>query len=296
LPFVEVDGRGIAPSERLRTSILTIQPGYFRAMGIRLLRGRDFRDADQTNTPFATIINESLARRYFPNEDPVGNRLRVESWTFFGPRTLEIVGIAADVKHRGLTEVQPMVYVPLAQYPRSDSPVVVRTIGEPMAFVDRVRTAVASLDRDQPVYNIQTLEQRIGQSLGKDRFSALLLGIFSIVAVMLAAFGLYGVVSYAVSCRTQEIGIRVALGADTRDLRLIVGQGMGTAVAGIALGITGTLALTRFVEALLFGVSATDPWTLGSAIVLLMLVTFVACWIPARAVVNVDPVVALRYQ
>jgi putative ABC transport system permease protein len=190
-----------------------------------------------------------------------------------------------------------MVYVPLTQYPSSDSPVVVKTARDPLGFVNLVRAAVRSFDRDQPIYDIQTLEQRLAQSLARDRFSALLLGIFSALAVVLAACGLYGLMSYVVARRTHEMGIRMALGAGIGDiLKLILHQGMKTAVIGVGLGLLGTFASARLVESLLFGISATDPFTLGIVTLLLAVVAFLACWIPARAAASVNPIVALRYQ
>jgi putative ABC transport system permease protein len=265
-------------------------------MGIPLIRGRDFREADTTGTPNVTIINESLADIYFPNEDPVGKRLKLDSWTFFGERTQEIIGVAGDVKHRGIEHVQPLVYLPLTQAPRSAAHMVVKTEGDPMNVVSGVRAAVRSMDPDQPIYDIQTLEARIGRTVARERFSAVLLGIFSTLALLLAAVGLYGIVSYVIAQRTREMAIRMALGADMRDvLKLVIGQGLKPALFGIIVGLAGALALTRVVQSQLFGISASDPATFVTVILVLALVALVACWIPARRALRVDPIAALRH-
>jgi putative ABC transport system permease protein len=297
LPSFEVEGRPVVPDERPRTSVVITQPGYFLATGIPLIRGRDFRDDDKPGAANVTIINESLARVYFSNEDPIGKRLTLDSWTFFGQRTQEIIAVAGDVKHQGLGDIQPLVYLPLSQAPRSVSHMVVKTDGDPLNVISAVRAAVRSMDTDQPIYDIQTLEARIGQSVARDRFSALLLGIFSSLALILAAVGLYGIVSYVIAQRTREMAIRMALGADRRDvLKLVIGQGMKPTITGIVIGIPAALALTRVIENQLFGVTPSDPASYIVVTVLLVVVALLACWIPARRATKVDTMTALRYQ
>ena len=297
LPFVEVEGRPVGPNQRRRAAVINTQPGYFRAMGIPLLRGRDFNESEMTGGPLVTIINESLARAYFPNEDPVGQRLDLDSWVLPGESTREIIGVAGDVKHRGLAEAAPLIYIPVWQRPTWASHIVVRTDGDPVTYVDAIREAVHGFDPDQPLYDVQTLEQRLSDSLSRDRFAALWLGIFSALAMTLAGVGLYGVLSNAVARRTREVGIRMALGAKVGDvLKLVMGEGMKLVVAGTVIGLTGAIVLTRLVDHLLFEITATDPVTLAAVIVLLTLVAGLACWFPARRATVVDPVVALRHD
>jgi putative ABC transport system permease protein len=241
LPLVEVEGRPLAVTGRKRTGLLRTQPGYFLTMGIPIVVGRDFRDSDRAQAPLVTVINESLARAYFPNENPVGKRLVLESWTFFGRRAHEIVGVVGDVKQRGLTTPPALLaYLPIAQFPSNGSDVVVKTTSDPRAYVDAVREAVRGLDPDQPIYDIQTVEQRLADTLARDRFSALLLGAFSILAVLLALGGLYGILSYSLAQRTSELALRIAMGAATRDIMMMMlSQGLIMAVAGVGLGWRG---------------------------------------------------------
>ena len=297
LPFVEVEGRPVGPNQRRRAAVINTQPGYFRAMGIPLLRGRDFNESEMTGGPLVTIINESLARAYFPNEDPVGKRLDLDSWVLFGESTREIIGVAGDVKHRGLAEAEPLIYIPVWPRPTWVSHLVVRTDGDPVRYVNAIREAVHGFDPDQPLYDVRTLEQRLSDSLSRDRFAALWLGIFSALAMTLAGVGLYGVLSNAVARRTREVGIRMALGAKVGDvLKLVMGEGMKLVVAGTVIGLTGAIVLTRPIDHLLFEITATDPVTLAAVIVLLTLVAGLACWFPARRAAVVDPVVALRHD
>jgi len=270
-----------------------------RTLGIPLLEGRDFDERDTSDAPRVVVVNESLARRFFPGEDPIGKRLKLDLWLVFGRETplREIVGVVGDVKHRGLETALPLVYVPLAQQPFNLSLMVVKTEGDPAALVGAIRGAVRSVDNDQPIYDVQTLEQRMGVSLAQERFSALLLSTFSAAALALAAIGLYGVLSYNVSRRTHELGVRVALGAETGNLLgLVIGHGMKLILIGLIIGLIGALATMRLVEGLLFGVEPTDPLTLGLATVVLAIVAVLACWIPARRAASVNPIIALRYE
>jgi len=297
-PYLEIEGRTVE-AQRPRTASVLTQPGYFRTLGIPLLEGRDFDERDTSDAPRVVVVNESLARRFFPGEDPIGKRLKLDLWLVFGRETplREIVGVVGDVKHRGLETALPLVYVPLAQQPFNLSLMVVKTEGDPAALVGAIRGAVRSVDNDQPIYDVQTLEQRMGVSLAQERFSALLLSTFSAAALALAAIGLYGVLSYNVSRRTHELGVRVALGAETGNLLgLVIGHGMKLILIGLIIGLIGALATMRLVEGLLFGVEPTDPLTLGLATVVLAIVAVLACWIPARRAASVNPIIALRYE
>jgi putative ABC transport system permease protein len=299
-PYLEVDEGQVAESQRPRTGMMRSQPGYFRTLGIPLVKGRDFNDHDTLDAPRVVIINESLARTYFHDENPVGKWLKLDLWLLFGdqkPRR-EIVGVVADVTHRGVgTTARPLVYVPLAQVPFNMSYLVVKTNGDPSTFVGAIRDAVHAVDPDQPIYDVTTLEDRIGMSVAQERFSALLLTIFSALALGLAAMGLYGVLSYTVGQRTREIGLRCALGATGGDvLRSVVLHGMKLIAIGLALGTAGALALTGLVDGMLFGVTASDPFTRVIALSVLTVVAIAACWIPARRATKVEPIVALRYE
>ena len=222
----------------------------------------------------------------------------MDSWRLFDTRAQEIIGVASDVTHRGLSaDAEPFVYLPRVPGSGAESPIVVKTNGDPLMFVGAVREAVASLDEGQPLYDIQTLEQRIAESLAWERFIALLLGGFSAFGVLLAGIGLHGVVSHLTTQRTREFGIRAALGATVWDTRrLVISQGMKLAGVGILIGFAGAGALTALIESFLFGVAATDPLTFGVVAVLLASVAAVACWIPARYATSVSPIVALRQE
>ncbi len=272
-------------------------PDYFNAIGIPLLRGRAFTEQDTPDAEPVAIVNETLARRIWPNENTVGKRI-----AFFAPQGLEpwrvIVGVTGDVKHRGLNEeARPEIYVPHAQAPEGTMTLILRAAGDPLALTAAVRNAVQSLDADQPLFHVRTLAQLRAESIAPQRFSLLLLGLFAAVALLLAALGIYGVISYAVSQRTHEIGIRMALGAQAGDVvRLVIGQGMKLALLGIAVGLGGALVVTRSMKTLLFGVRPTDPLTFAAIALLLMLVALLACWIPARRATKIDPLTALRQE
>ncbi|MGH9936122.1 MAG: FtsX-like permease family protein, partial [Blastocatellia bacterium] len=274
--------------------ISSVSPDYFRTIGMRLVAGREFDERDNENSPKVVIISEATARRYFPNENPIGKRIgngRPDGWR-------EIVGVTADVKHFGLNQdARASMFFPHRQQPSRQMFIVARTAADPLSLTSSLRGAVAAMDKNLAVSNISAMEEITSQSIGQERFTLLLLGIFSALALLLAVAGIYGVMSYAVAQRTHEIGIRVALGAQTRDvLKLVVTQGMALVLAGVGIGLASALALTRFIRGLLFGVSATDPVTFAGVAALLALVALVACYVPARRASKVDPMVALRCE
>lgn len=274
-----------------------VTPNYFHTMGITLLEGRDFTDADHAKAMRVTIVDERLAREYWPGASALGKRIR------FGPPENNepwhtIVGVAGAVRHERLDrETRQSIYVPYLQIPVRSMTVAVRTPGNPESLAGAVRREVLALDKDQPVTNVMTMDEVISRSVWQPRFYAMLFGIFAAVALILAAVGIYGVMSYAITQRTHEIGIRLALGAGRLNvLKLALGQGMRLALAGVALGLCAAYGLTRLMSGLLFGVSATDLGTFVSIAVLLIGVTLLACYIPARRATKVDPLVALRYE
>ncbi|HSE96864.1 MAG TPA: FtsX-like permease family protein, partial [Blastocatellia bacterium] len=251
--------------------------------------------------PPVLIINEALARKHFPNENPIGKRIRPGFSTIpvndeTGRR--EVVGVVADVKHYNLQDpAEPEIYFAQAQMPLSTMTVVARTATEPHGLVNAARDVVQSLDQNAPVYSIRTAEEILGRSVASPRFNALLLGLFASVALILTAVGLYGVIACSVSQSTHEIGIRVALGAQSSDvLKLIIGQGMFLTLVGIVIGLAAAYGLTQLMSSLLFGVGATDPWTFAGVAALLVGIALLACYLPARRATRVDPVVALRFE
>jgi putative ABC transport system permease protein len=247
------------------------------------------------SSPQVIIINESLARRYFPDEEPIGNWLT----DIDGQPPREIIGIVGDVHQRGLDkEVVPVMYVPSLQSSAGQMSLIVRSASKsPSDIVPAVRRAIREVNPGQLIYNTRTLDELIGKSVAPRRFNMLLLGGFAFIALVMAAMGIFGVMSLAVAQRTHEIGVRMALGAQTRDvLKLVVEQGAKMAAAGVGIGLLASLALTRLLKSLLFGVSATDPVTFAAVAVLLAGVALLACYVPARRTARVDPTVALRYE
>jgi predicted permease len=289
---VAIDGYAPAKDEDMRLNYETVGPQYFQTMRIPLVRGRDFNERDQEGAPGVVIINETMARHYWPGGDALGRRLKLaKDW-------LEIVGIAKDVKNRSLSEApQPFLYLPLLQDYRSNMILVARTAVEPEKMFQSVHDEVAALDPQIPIFDAKTLEEHVGISLFLQRMAATLLSIFGLLALSLAAIGLYGVMAYSVSQRTRELGIRVSVGAERRDIfKLILGQGLAIPVVGLLAGLVAALAVTRLTANLLYGVSATDPVTFIVIGLLLLCITLLACYFPARRATKIDPMIALRVE
>jgi putative ABC transport system permease protein len=275
-----------------------ISPGYLDTMSIPLLKGRQLTDQDTDDSPNVVVISETMGRRYWPGEDAVGKRIAVgrirspEDW-------IQVVGVAKDVRQFELNaDPKPQMYLTHRQYGFFDAQdLVVKTDVDPASMASAVRKAVGEIDKDQPVSNIRTMETILADSIARQRFSMLLLAIFAAVALVLAAVGIYGVMSYSVAQRTHEIGIRMALGAQTGTvLKLAVGYGLKLVVAGIAIGLVAAFALTRVMSSLLFGVTATDPKTFTLISLLLVAVAAIASYIPARRATRVNPIIALRCE
>ncbi len=295
---VQVEGYTPAPDENMTTFFDRVSPDYFRTMGIRVLRGREFKARDTLSSPPVALVNERFARRFFPNGEAIGRFIALPP-AYKLPR-MEIVGVVADTSHRNLRSPLPYsAYFPMAQDPseiRGALQLLVRTSGRPPAISAAVRRTVHSFHPAIPV-TMRTLADEIDGTLTYERLLALLSAFFGVVALGLAAMGLYGILSYAVTRRTGEIGLRVALGASGRSvLWLIMKQSIALVLIGMAMGCAIALALARYVESLLFGMKPADPVTIAVASAGLVTVTALAAWIPARRATSVDPVQALRYE
>ncbi|HVG29690.1 MAG TPA: ABC transporter permease [Pyrinomonadaceae bacterium] len=292
-----IDGQPPPPrGSELTTDVRVVDENYFSALGIPVRQGRSFTTQEAAEDRHTIVISEALARKHFPGENPVGKRIAVEMMD--NPPMNEIIGVVGDVRYDKLDgETFPMVYWTHPQLTYSEMTFVVRTEVDPSSLADPARRVVQSIDPQQPVADVRTMESWVGESVARARFGTLLLTVFSCLALLLAAVGIYGVMAYTVVQRQQEIGIRMALGAQRRDvLRMIMRQGMGMTLVGVALGLAGGLALTRVISGLLFGVSATDPVTFAGVALLLTVVALVACLVPARRATRVDPMIALRYE
>ncbi len=282
------------PDEKIMSNIRMVSPGFFRAMRTPLRQGRFFDERDKRGEPETVIINEALAERFWPNQDPLGKRLqqtRTKIW-----RT--VVGVIRDAKQFQTEKEPPLsVYFPFEQSLARNLHLVVRTTSDPVAMTPTIVGALQSVDAEMPAFDVATMEQRMSDFLARRRFAMVMLAVFAAIAVLLTAVGIYGVMSYSVTQRTNEIGIRVALGATSRDvLSLILRQGMTLALIGAVLGLVIAFALTRFLSAMLFGIRATDPLTFVGVALLLIAVALLACWIPARRATKVDPMIALRCE
>jgi predicted permease len=284
------------PGQRPSAKSDIVTPDYFRAMGISLLRGRVFTDQDGKGAAQVVIVNETLARKEFGNQNPVGQQLNFGDST--KPDLWEVVGVVSDIHDFGLEEkVRGNVFRPFAQIPLPVVGFVVRTLGRPSSLTSAVKQAIWTVDKDQPIYKIIGVDQLASESLGIRRVSSVLLGAFSTLALLLAGLGIYGVMAFSVAQRTHEIGVRMALGAQPDGvLKMIMGYGMSIVIAGMAIGIAGALALSRVVAGLLYGVKATDGMTFVFTSLLLAFVALLACYVPARRAMRVDPMIALRYE
>jgi predicted permease len=289
-----IEGYQPQPNERLAFNFNIISSNYFQTLGAPLVSGREFTPLDAAGAPRVVIVNEAAARRYWPGEDAVGKRLKYGNVDQFA----EVVGVAGNTKDKGLTaDPRPAIYAPLLQHYAGDMTLHVRAATDAGAMLAAIRREAQALDAQLPVYNLMTLAEQKDGSLYAERMAATLLTLFGSLALSLATIGLYGVLSYAVTERTRELGIRCALGAQPRDvLRLVIGQGMRLTLIGMLLGLAAAFGLTRLLEKLLFGVSATDPLIFAAIALLLAAVAFVACWAPARRAMKVDPLTALRHE
>ena len=297
---ITIEGMALPkPGSYPHPDVHIVSPGYVQTLGILLLRGRAFSDADDDMAPPVAMINEMVARQFFPNRDPVGKRF------MFGhpsashpPKWRTIVGVVSSTRLYGLANPARLeVYVVFRQNPTSQMTLLVKSGIDPASLTSAVRATVQAIDKDQPISAISTMKELVNNSVATRRMTLVLLGLFSGLALTLGAIGIYGVISYSVAQRTREIGVRMALGAPRRDVfRLVVGQGLKLAGTGIAIGIAAAFGLARLMSSLLYGVSVVDLETFAGVAVLLMLVAFVACYIPARRAMRVDPIFALRYE
>ncbi|HEU0253127.1 MAG TPA: FtsX-like permease family protein, partial [Pyrinomonadaceae bacterium] len=287
-----VEGRPpVSPDQALGTDWRRVNQNYFQALHIPLLRGRNLTEQEVTQSANVVVVSQALVATAFPNEDPIGKRIV----TMFGG-VYEIVGVVGDIRHTSLA-TQPLatMYFPTRNLGRGN--LVIRTQGNPLSVVGSVRREVHALDPDQPISDVKMLGDWVHASVAGPRYRTILLALFAALALILASTGIYGVMSYSVTQRTHEIGVRMALGARQFDvLKLVVRQGMMLVLAGVVLGLAGAFALTRVMASLLFQVTTKDPITFGAVSALLILVAFIACYVPARRATKVDPLVALRYE
>jgi putative ABC transport system permease protein len=296
-PFSVVGAPPLPPGKTPSADYATVSPDYFRVIRIPLLRGRFFSQQDSPFNHNVAIISETLAQRYFPNENPIGKQMKFG----FPPNTdvaREVVGIVGDVRDVSLgRKAGPMMYVPFAQAPLYGGEVVVRSSLSVSSVSGGIRQAVNEIDKNLPVTDVEPFPEAVGASIAQERFRTFLLASFSGIALLLATVGIFGVISYSVSQRTHEIGVRMSLGARSGDvLRLILGQGGKLALLGLGVGTVAALLLTRVLAGLLYGVSPTDPLTFGAVVVILLAVALAASYLPARRAMRVDPLVALRHE
>jgi putative ABC transport system permease protein len=292
--FLIENGPELPPNERFQADLRRVSPSYFQTMSIALKRGRllERRDSDAASAPLVGLVDEAFASHFFADKNPLGRHL------VFGKTSLEIVGVVGDVKHVGADrEFRPTLYVSFAQRPAARMNLVLRTAGDPGSLAASAKSAIWSVDHDQPIYRVESMESVVAASTSAPRLTISLLGVFAAVALGLAAIGIYGVMAYSVAQRTNEIGIRMALGAPPAIvIAHIVRQGMRIVVVGLALGLAATLALGRVAQSILYATSAHDPLILLSIATLLASVALLACWLPARRATKVDPIAALRAE
>ena len=303
LDSFEIEGRPAAPENQSQSAnFMPVGSDYFNTVGVQAVSGRTFTPQDDAEHPGVAVVNEAFVRHYFPNENPLGRRIRPgppgRIWDGQKLTSFEIVGVVRDVKFDGLASVsEPAYYLPATQSPLNDMTILVRTKSDPQSVVAGLRQAVWSIDPNQPISNVNTLEQIVSESIAQPRLNMLLMMLFGGLALLLSAVGIYGLLSYAVTQRTQELGIRMALGANVTDvLKLVLNQGMFLALIGEVIGLAGASALTRLMRGLLFGVTPTDTTIFAGVVAVLTLTALLACYLPARRATKVDPLVALRYE
>ncbi|HKV35457.1 MAG TPA: ABC transporter permease [Pyrinomonadaceae bacterium] len=302
LDSFEIEGRAGTPENSESANFIPVGPDYFNTVGVQAVSGRTFTPRDDADHPGVAIVNEAFVRHYFPNENPLGRRIRPSPpgriWDGKKLTSFEIVGVVRDVKFDGLAEAsEPAYYLPATQSPLNDMTILVRTTSDPQSIISGLRQAVWAIDPNQPLSNVNTLEQIVSESIAQPRLNMLLMMLFGGLALLLSAVGIYGLLSYAVTQRTQELGIRMALGANVTDvLKLVLKQGMFLALAGEVIGLAGAFALTRLMRGLLFGVTPTDTTIFAGVVAVLTLTALLACYLPARRATKVDPLVALRYE
>ncbi len=274
--------------------VMAVTPGYFHAMGIALLSGRGFDGRDTDQAPLAAVVNEAFVRRFYPGGGAVGKRIQCGG----APQFIAIAGIVENVRHAGREkETDPQIFVPQAQRPGSNLVLAIHTRNDPAGLAAAVRSAVWSIDKEEPVYSVKTMDDRISEAGVLRRVETLLLTAFGLLAMCLAAIGIYGVVSEAVNQRTREIGVRMALGADAADVvQMVMRRSLALSTVGIAAGVAASFYLTRFLQSLLFGVRASDAVTFATAGVVLMAVALLAGYLPARRAAHIDPAAVLRSE
>jgi putative ABC transport system permease protein len=284
------------PGQGPSTDVRVADSGYFSSLGIPLLRGRNFSDSEQREAKHVILINETLARKHFPNGDAIGQRLDVGM--FENPTPAEIIGIVGNVRYDSLIdEAPPAVYFPHPDLAYPFMTLVVRTDGDPTAIAPAIQREIRALDPNQPVSDVRTMNQVMSEWVARSRFNTLLLGLFAGLATLLSAVGIFGVMNYSVALRTRELGLRLAVGAQPRQvLLLVLRQGLALTVAGVVLGLLAAFALTRLLSGLLFGIGAVDVTTFTSISLLLIVVSLLACYLPARRAMRIDPLSALRYE
>jgi len=294
----EIEGRPMAKSDLPRTFIRAVGLDYFGTMQIPLIAGREFNERDDRHAPHVIIINQTLARKFFPGENPVGKHMKVGMNADKSDAMCEVVGLVGDVKHRNLwLPPDPESYVPYEQNPIGAMSIIVKSGADPMTLLPAIRTQVLAMDAELPIYKAQRMEEYVAASVAQRRFTSLLCAIFAGAGLVLAVVGLFGVISYSVAQRTHEIGVRMAIGAAKVDiLRLILQEGMAITLAGVGVGLVGAIGLSSVVKSQLFGVQATDPLTFLGVAAGLGFVALLACFLPARRAAGVDPMVALRYE
>jgi putative ABC transport system permease protein len=292
-----VEGRPQAAEQSSLSEFRVVSGGYFRALGIPLQAGRTFTSADTVNAPSVVMVNEKFVRQFLPNENPIGQQLRFPG-RFKSEQPTTIVGVVAAIHHAGLDRAPVAeMYFPYSQDPWPSQAIVVRAALPPEEMIATLQRTLFQIDPSQAAFDIKTMEQRLDGSIAERRFNARLLALFALVALALAAVGVYGVISYDVSQRTKEIGIRMALGADSVSvLRLVVGRGFRLALLGITIGIAAAFLIRRFLASLLFGISATDSGTIAVTGLLVLLIALLACWVPALRASRIAPIEALRHE